>query len=107
MKLPEQLKNVNYITVIKSPFFYLSVAFLVWISFFDSYSWLEHLNINKEIKKLEENKAYFENEIQKDKKAIKGLKNGDATEKYAREKYYMKRENEDIYIIELDTIQAK
>lgn len=107
MKLPEQLKNVNYINVIKSPFFYLSVAFLVWIVFFDNYSWLEHLNINKEIKKLEENKAYFENEIAKDKQAIKGLKNGDATEKYARENYYMKRENEDIYIIDLDTIPAK
>ena len=106
MKLSELLKNVNYKTVIKSPFFYLTIGFLVWITFFDSYSWIEHLSINKELQKLEENKAYFENEISKDKQAIKELKNGDATEKYAREKYYMKRENEDIFIIEDDTVTA-
>lgn len=106
MKLSKHLKNINYVTVIKSPFFYLTIIFLVWISFFDSYSWIEHFSINKEIKKLEGNKLYFENEIDKDKKAIKGLKNGDATEKYAREKYYMKRENEDTFIIELDTTQT-
>lgn len=106
MKLTKLFKNLNYLTVVKSPFFYLTIAFLVWIAFFDSYAWIQHFEINKEIDKLEVNKAYFENEIRKDKQAIKGLKNGDATEKYAREKYYMKRENEDIYIIELDTVNA-
>ena len=35
-------------------------------------------------------------------KKIKELKNDDRVEKYAREKYYMKRDNEDIYIIEFE-----
>lgn len=85
----------------------LGVSFLVflsWILFFDTYSYLEHRNIDKEIDKLQEQKEYFQGEIQRDKKAIKGLKSGDATEKYAREKYYMKRENEDIFIIEFDSL---
>ncbi|MHC5309350.1 FtsB family cell division protein [Myroides sp. LJL116] len=81
--------------------------FLLWILIFDTYSLLEHRHIDKEIKKLQGNKAYFENEIRKDKQAIKGLRSGDATEKYAREKYYMKRDNEDIFIIEFDSLPQK
>ncbi|WHT40862.1 septum formation initiator family protein [Myroides sp. mNGS23_01] len=63
--------------------------------------------MDQEIDKLEERRDYFQNEIDKDKQAIKNLKDGDATEKYAREKYYMKRDNEDIFIIEFDTLSSK
>lgn len=104
MKLSKKLK---YLSILKNPFFLVTVFFVTWIAFFDSYSLLEHRSINKEIDKLEGNKSYFEKEISKDKQAIKGLKNGDATEKYAREKYYMKRTNEDTYIIEFDTVVVK
>ncbi len=83
------------------------LIFLIWLLVFDTYSLLEHRHIDKEINKLEEQKEYFETEISKDKKSIKGLRSGDATEKYAREKYYMKRENEDIFIIEFDSILQK
>ena len=36
---------------------------------------------------------------------IKKLKNTDQIEKYAREKYYMKRANEDVYLIEYEDDQ--
>lgn len=104
MKASQNLKKLKYLKLLKNPFFLVGLFFVIWISFFDSYSLLEHKVINKEIDKLEDSKKYFENEIDKDKKSIKGLKNGDATEKYAREKYYMKRANEDIFIIEFDTL---
>jgi cell division protein DivIC len=54
------------------------------------------------LKKLEGNKQYYIQEIKKDTTAIKQLNNPDQIEKYAREKYYMKRDNEDIYIIEFE-----
>ena len=50
----------------------------------------------------EDNKKYYQDEIRKDSENIKKLKNPDQIEKYAREKYYMKRESEDIYIIEFE-----
>jgi cell division protein FtsB len=63
--------------------------------------------LNKQIQGLEENKKYYQEEIQKDKQNIKLLKNPDQIEKYAREKYYMKKDSEDIYIVEFegDTIK--
>lgn len=79
------------------------IFFAIWMIFIDNYSlYFEHPILNKEIKELEENKAYYIQEIKKDSTSIKQLKNPDQTEKYAREQYYMKRENEDIYIIEFE-----
>src|SRR5262245_36992004 len=73
--------------------------FTIWMLFLDNYSYLEHRVLNKEINELEDNKKYYQDEIRKDNENIKKLKNPGQIEKYAREKYYMKRENEDIYII--------
>ena len=104
METDRKTDKLTIIKIIKNPFLIIGIVFVLWISFFDSYSLLEHRSINKEIDKLEERKAYFENEITNDRKAIKGLKSGDAIEKYARETYYMKRVDEDIFIIEYDSI---
>jgi len=70
--------------------------------FLDNYSYVEHRVLNKEIQELEDNENYYINEIKKDSLKIKHLKNSNQIEKYAREKYFMKRENEDIYLIEYE-----
>ena len=77
--------------------------------FLDNYSYFDHRVLDKQIDELEDNKAYYQEEIRKDEKQIKQLKNPGQIERYAREKYYMKRENEDIYIIEFegDTLEKK
>lgn len=74
----------------------------IWLIFLDNYSYFEHRVLDKEIKELEENKQYYIQEIKKDSTSIKQLNNPDQIEKYAREKYYMKRDKEDIYIIEFE-----
>ena len=58
--------------------------------------------MNKEINELEANKKYYKDEIKSDSIKIKKLQNPDMIEKYAREKYYMKKDSEDIYIIEFE-----
>ena len=70
--------------------------------FLDNYSLLDHRVLDKEINELEDNKKYYKDEIKMDQQKIKLLKNPDQIEKYAREKYYMKRDSEDIYIIEFE-----
>ncbi|WP_430615524.1 FtsB family cell division protein [Flavobacterium sp. JP2137] len=92
--------------LLRNRFFLVGLFFIIWMLFIDNYSFLEHRILNKITNDLENNKAYFQDEILRDQKAIKRLKNGEATEKYAREKYYMKRDNEDIYIIEFDSLTA-
>lgn len=81
--------------------------FLIWMLFLDNYSYLEHRVLNKEIKELETNKNYYKEEIKKDCLEIKQLKNSEYIEKYAREKYYMKKDNEDIYVIEYENDTIK
>jgi cell division protein DivIC len=76
--------------------------FTIWMLFLDNTSYLEHRILNKQLNELEDNKKYYQDEIRKDSENIKQLKNPDQIEKYAREKYYMKRDSEDIYIIEFE-----
>ena len=77
--------------------------------FLDNYSYFDHRFLDNQIEELEDNKAYYQQEIKKDKENIKLLKNPYQIEKYAREKYYMKKENEDIYIVDFegDTLEKK
>lgn len=70
--------------------------------FFDANSYLIHRELNKDMDALEAEKEYYKNEIEKDNKAIKELSTEEGIEKLAREKYYMKKENEEIYIIEYE-----
>ena len=58
--------------------------------------------MNDEIEGLENNATYYKEEIKKDQENIRQLKNPEQIEKYAREKYYMKKDSEDIYIIEFE-----
>lgn len=78
------------------------VFFSIWMLFLDNYSYLDHRLLDKEIDELEDNKEYYLEEIRQDKKNIKILKNPHQVEKFAREKYYMKKDSEDIYIIEYE-----
>lgn len=104
------MKNQDKKSVTKNPilkilsnkYVLVILFFVVWILFLDNYSYLEHRLLNKEINELEDNKNYYQDEIKADQQKIKLLKNTDQVEKYAREKYFMKKDSEDIYIIEFE-----
>jgi len=76
------------------------LVFLVWMVFFDTNSWFIHQELDEDIEGLQENAEFYNSEIEHDKTFIEKMKDSDEVEKFAREKYYLKRENEDIYIIE-------
>ncbi|MFY0713985.1 septum formation initiator family protein [Seonamhaeicola sp. NFXS20] len=86
----------------KNIFILILVAFAIWMLFFDANSWLIHHELNTEIKDLENEKEYYKKEIEKDNKILKELSTEEGLEKFAREEYYMKRDNEEIFIIEYE-----
>ncbi|WP_425077035.1 FtsB family cell division protein [Psychroserpens sp. S379A] len=93
---------------LKNIFVIIFIVFSVWMLFIDSNSLMIHHELNEDISDLEDEKEYYRKEIEKDKKAIKELSTEDGIEKLAREKYYMKKDNEDIYIIEYeDSLKTK
>ena len=72
--------------------------------FFDSNSLIVHIRYNNEIKDLKNQEEYYLREIENDIRELKMIESDSGIEKYAREKLFMKKENEDIFIIEFDTI---
>ena len=100
----KQLKNKPIIKIITNKYVIILSIFIIWMVFFDENSLLNHMEFNKEIDKLESEKEYYKSEIYKDSYLIHKLENKKELEKFAREQYNMKKENEDIYLIEYDTI---
>lgn len=94
--------NNTFLKILGNRYLLVILFVVIWLLFLDNYSYFEHKVLDKQIQELEENKQYYLQEIRKDSTSIKHLNNPDQIEKYAREKYYMKRENEDIYIIEFE-----
>lgn len=76
------------------------ILFIIWMIFFDTNSYFIHNELDSDINALEENAEFYQKEIDNDKTFIKKMEDSNEMEKFAREKYYLKKENEDIYIIE-------
>ena len=92
----------KYLKPFKNFYLIVLIGFAIWMLFIDTHSLLLHRDLNKDIEDLENEKTYYINEIKKDQKAIKSLSTEEGVEKVARETYYMKKPNEDIYIIEYE-----
>jgi len=76
------------------------VAFIVWMIFFDSYNLRTRNRFVDKLKELKAEKRFFQNEIRSDSiLTIKLSSDSMALEKYAREKYLMRRDKEDVYIV--------
>ncbi|MDC8003502.1 septum formation initiator family protein [Aureisphaera galaxeae] len=99
MKFSKISKN-KWFKVLSGTYIIVAILFLVWNFYFDANSYFLHKELREEINSLEETKEFYEEEIKKDRAFIEKMKDSNEVEKYAREKYYLKRENEDIYIIE-------
>ena len=95
-------KHTSWFKFLSNKYVWVLLFFCVWMLFLDNYSYFDHRILNSEIEELENNKSYYQEEIKKDKENIKRLNNPNQIEKYAREKYYMKKDSEDIYIIEYE-----
>lgn len=75
-------------------------GFLAWLLIFDKNDFFTQRDLNRQLRKLYEEKKYYELEIQKNKIAADELKNNlKSIEKYARERYWMKKDNEDVYVV--------
>ena len=92
-RIPSWLKNKYLLT---------TVGFTVWILFFDSRDFItSHFREKEELNKLQQSKKYYEQQIATTRQELEQLKSNPALlEKYAREKYRMKKDNEDLFVIQ-------
>ena len=97
-KLSIEMKKA--LTLLKNKYLITVVLLTVWVVFFDKNDLRTQLEFRKEVKKLEEERNYFAKEINSITSSLKELYTNPKTlEKFAREEYLMKRDNEDIFVI--------
>ncbi|WP_066832413.1 FtsB family cell division protein [Rufibacter ruber] len=84
----------------RSFYFFTLLGFLVWMLFFDSNDFITQFQTSQKLAQLEEERDYYLEkiaEVEKDRKEL--MSNPELLEKFAREKYLMKKPTEDLYII--------
>ncbi len=101
----KQLKNNPYFRIITNRYVLILLVFIIWMLFFDQNSYLIHREFNKEIEDLENTNAFFSTKTEENNKNIQRLKDSSQLERFAREHYLLKKKNEDVYIIEFDTLK--
>ena len=74
--------------------------FTVWILFFGQNNLVDRMKMTSEIRQLEEDRAYYREQIEKDSTRLHELTTDrDNLEKFAREQYLMKKPNEDVFVV--------
>ncbi len=86
--VPKPLRN-RYVLVL--------LLFVTWMLFFDRRNFIDQWHLSRTIKQLERDKAYYREQIEETEKAREELENH--PEKVARERYYMHRADEEVFII--------
>lgn len=89
---------------LKNKYILTTIGFVVWLVFFDRNDLFSQLTYRKQLNKLEADKSYFVEGIEQNKKDMQELMSDpEHLEKYAREHYLMKKDDEDIFLILPDT----
>lgn len=100
------LKQNKWLRWLGNKYVLILLLFLAWMFFFDANNWFFHKELNDDIEALEQNEVFYKNEITKDKAFMEKMKDSTEMEQFARQKYFLKKQNEDIFIIENeDSIQ--
>lgn len=90
----------KFISLIRNKYLLAGVAFLVWMSFFDRYDFATQFSYQQQKNNLIHEKEYYESEVTSIEQAIKDVQfNQNEIQRIAREKYKMKKDKEDIYVI--------
>jgi cell division protein FtsB len=100
MKFIEPISMKRLINLLKNKFFLVTLAFLVWMIFFDRNDLFSQYEYRRQVNKLKEERDFYKKETDQVTKELDELtSNPQKLEKFAREKYLMKKDNEDVYVI--------
>ncbi len=91
----------KWVQIITNKYLLAFVFLITWILFFDETDYFTQTQRQAELEKLELKKEYYKKEIEFAKQELADIQNNnEALEKFARERYLMKKDGEDIFIIE-------
>ena len=96
-------KNNKVVKILTNLYVIIFIPFLIWMLFFDENSYLIHRKFDNEVQDLERTISFYKKKIAEDKATIEKLQDSLQLEQFAREKYLMKKDNEEIYLIDFNT----
>ncbi|HTI60860.1 FtsB family cell division protein [Mucilaginibacter sp.] len=89
--------------LLKNKYFVVSLAFLVWMVFFDKNDLFSQYQYHQQLSKLKHERDFYQKETAKATQDLDELTSDkQKLEKFAREKYLMKKANEDVFVIVKD-----
>ena len=85
---------------LKNKYILTGIIFFIWLLIFDNNNLIDRFKGMRELKQFEKDRGYYLEWIETDSKQMNEIKtNNENLEKFAREQYLMKKEDEDIFII--------
>ena len=85
---------------LKNKYVLTLAVFIIWLTFFSQYNLMERARLAGNLKDLQREKEYYIDQIKRDSARLLQLSTGtEELEKYAREQFYMKKPNEDIFVV--------
>jgi cell division protein FtsB len=94
------LNQIKIPSVLKNKYALTACVFLIWISFFDENNLITQYQYHAELNKLQDEEVFYQEELVKIQVSLKELQTNPKTlEKFAREKYLMKKDNEELFVI--------
>ena len=96
----KQIRNSSLFKVGTNIYLLVSVFFIVWMLFFDTNSFRILWSLESKIDDLEKQKKELIRQIDEDRLMIQKLSDSIELEKFGREQYYLKKADEDIFIVE-------
>lgn len=103
------MKLLNHIPAwVRNKYFIATALFAVIMLFLDKNDLFTRLDRDRQLRELEQSKEYYLQQIAAEQAELDKLRTNPATlEKYAREKYLMKRDNEDLFLVPENPDPAK
>ena len=96
----------RFLHLFKNKYFLVSSVFLVWMVFFDRNDLFSQYEYHQQVSKLKQERDFYQKETAKVHQDLDELtSNKEKLEKFAREKYLMKKDNEDVFVIVKDKKQ--
>ncbi|NLN32365.1 MAG: septum formation initiator [Flavobacteriaceae bacterium] len=99
-------KPKKWYRILLNKYLIVTVLFIVWMIFFDQNSYFIHKELDEEVKALTKDKRLYEQKLEKETIQIQRMKtDASEIERVARERHFLKKENEDVFIIEKQKVK--
>ena len=100
MKWPLLRRDSIIMKSLRNKYLMAVMVFLVWLMIFDNNSLIDRVKYLNTLHEMKDEKQYYLERIDEDSRRLNELKTDrDNLEKFAREEYFMKKENEDVFVI--------